>query len=194
MVIFPRREINRMRTGNMLGLALGFVVLVGAWRGFSETSEFGQLLLVVISLVALATIAIALVQLVSLRGSSKAIVFHDSDKMIVATNHLHDGFKLRFLRDVLNDHISAFSDDERAEWGELTRQGFHAVFKIHGVRKTFLLPMLFLAFDEVFVLDHLNRWDYFDCRNTSEPTTSKRGIGPLNDDSVLPEGKRQPAT
>ena len=50
-------------------------------------------------------------------------------------------------------------------------QGFHPVFKLQNVRNPFLLPLCFMLFDEVFVWDHTNRWDYFDCRNTSEPRT-----------------------
>jgi hypothetical protein len=194
MVFFSRREINRMRTGNMLGVLLALTVLVSVARGFSQRNQIGQFLFIVIGLVALATIALALVQLFSYRGSTKAILFHQDDKMIIATNHLHDGYRLRFFRDLLNDNITAFSDDEREQWSALKKEGFNAVFKIHGVRKPFILPMLFLVFDEVFVSDHTNRWDYFDCRNTSEPTYSRRGIRPFNDDSVLPESKRQPAT
>ena len=194
MVFFSRREINRMRTGQMLGMLLGLTVLVIVARGFSQSNPTGQFFFILIGLVALATIAIALIQLLTYRGSSKAILFHQDDKMIIATNHLHDGYRLRFFRDLLNDNITAFSDAEREQWSALTKEGFNAVFKIHGVRKPFILPMLFLVFDEVFVSDHTNRWDYFDCRNTSEPTYSRRGVRPFNDESVLPENKRQPAT
>ncbi len=194
MVFFSRREINRMRTGHMLGLLLGLAVLVSVARGFSQSNQVGQFISIVIGLVALATIGIALIQIFSYRGSSKAILFHQDESMVIATNHLHDGYRLRFFRDLLNDHITAFSDEERDQWSSLTKEGFHAVFKIHDVRKPFILPMLFLVFDEVFVSDHMNRWDYFDCRNTSEPTYSRRGVRPFIDDSVLPESKRQPAT
>ncbi len=194
MVFFSRREINRMRTGQMLGMLLGLTVLVVVARGFSQSNPTGQFFFILIALVALATIAIALIQLLTYRGSSKAILFHQDDKMIIATNHLHDGYRLRFFRDLLNDNITAFSDAEREQWSALTKEGFNAVFKIHGVRKPFILPMLFLVFDEVFVSDHTNRWDYFDCRNTSEPTYSRRGVRPFDDESVLPENKRQPAT
>ncbi len=194
MVFFSRREINRMRTGQMLGMLLGLTVLVIVARGFSQSNPTGQFFFILIALVALATIAIALIQLLTYRGSSKAILFHQDDKMIIATNHLHDGYRLRFFRDLLNDNITAFSDAEREQWSALTKEGFNAVFKIHGVRKPFILPMLFLVFDEVFVSDHTNRWDYFDCRNTSEPTYSRRGVRPFDDESVLPENKRQPAT
>ena len=194
MVISTRRELNRMRTGNVLGLLLGLLVGVSVLGAFAGSGPIRQTVLSVIGLVALTAIAIGLVQLISLRGTSRAILFHQPDQMVIATNHLHDGYKLRFFRDLLSDSITAFTDEEREQWSALSKVGFHPVFKVRDARKPILLSMLFLLFDDVYVLDHTNRWDYFDCRNTSEPTYSKRGVGPFTDESVLPPAKRQPAT
>jgi hypothetical protein len=194
MVFFTRRQVNRMRTGQGLALLLSAVVLVGVVRSYSSADELAQMILLVLGGLSLAMIGIAVVQLISFRGPSKVILFHQPEQMVIATNQLYDSFKLRYFRDMLNDNLYHFSDSERQEWSALKEEGFHAVFKVRETRKTQLLPMLCLLFDQVYVLDHTNRWDYFDCQNTSEPTHSTRGVGPLSDESVLPQTKRQPAT
>ena len=65
MVFCSRREINRMRASNTLGMLLGLVVLASVAHGFSQSNQIAQLFLVVIGLVALATIAIALFQILT---------------------------------------------------------------------------------------------------------------------------------
>ena len=194
MVVLTRSELKKAHIGGALGVILAATVLVGIVSNFSGSSDILQIGLLALGLVAVAAIAITLIQFLSHRNTNKIVLFHQADATIVATNHLHEGFKLRFFRDVLNDNLVAFSDEEREQWSALRSQGFHPVFKIQNVRNPFLLPLCFMLFDEVFVWDHTNQWDYFDCRNTSEPTHSERGIGPFVDESILPETHRQPAT
>ena len=194
MVVLPRRELNKAHIGGVLGLILAVTVLIGVVSNFSDSSDVLQIGLLALGLVAVAAIAITLMLFLSHRNTSKILLFHQEDATIVATNSLHEGFKLRFFRDVLNDNLVAFSDEEREQWSALSSQGFHPVFKIQNVRMPFLLPLCFMTFDEVFVWDRTNRWDYFDCRNTSEPTYSERGIRPFEAEAILPETHRQPAT
>ena len=145
-------------------------------------------------LVAVVTLVLSIFPLIYRRATSKLLLFHQGNDYVVATNHLHDGFKLRFFREVLSDAVGPLSDDDRIRWNGLSREGFHPVFVIRNTRKTVTLPISSMLFDEVFVCDHTQRWDYYDCRNTSEPTFSKRGVSPFKNDSVVPNRKEQPVT
>lgn len=190
MVILPRNEISRMRALAVLAILMGVVLLAGIVGGVvaATAARIG------LGLIALSGIALGAVLLVSMRGPSKIVLFHQGDRTILATNHLHQANRLRFFRDVLGEHSFAFSDEDRERWSALTREGFHPVFNVQGLRKTYLLSLCFMTFDEVYVFDHLGRWDFFDCRNTSEPTYSSRGVSPFRDDSVVPGRDQQPAT
>lgn len=190
MVILPRNEIRRSRIIAILAFFLGVIVLVRA----IQTPNASPGVRIVLGVVALAAVVMSLVHLLSSRGPSKIILFHQGDHTILATNHLHQANRLRFFRDVLGEHSFAFSDEQRERWSGLEKAGFHAVFNVRDVRKTYLLALSCMTFDEVYVLDHLGRWDYYNCHNTSEPTYSSRGVSPFQDDSVLPDTKKQPAT
>lgn len=192
MVVVARSEIKRMRIVSVLTLILAVAVLFGVISNFSDKSEPIQAALAALGLVALAAAPLAGIQLWLDRGPSKAVIFDSGDQMVIATNQLHQGFKLRLFRDLLSEHMVAFSDEERERWSVLTMEGFHPVFIMNNVRKTFMLPICFTVFDEVFVTDGSGRWDYFDCRNTSEPTFAERGVGPFSDDLVIPSLKSQP--
>ncbi len=194
MVVVARSEIKRMRIVSMLTLILTVAVLFGVISNFSDKSEPIQAVLIALGLLALVAAPLAGIQLWLDRGPSKAVIFNSGDQMVIATNQLHQGFKLRLFRDLLSEHMVAFSDEERERWSVLTKEGFHPVFLMNNVRKTFLLPICFMVFDEVFMTDGSGRWDYYDCRNTSEPTFAERGIGPFSDDSIVPAPKSQPVT
>jgi hypothetical protein len=194
MVVLPRSEIRRAKFGAVLTLVLAAVVLVGAAIRLPGSSQLAQVPLILLGLVAFAAAAIAAIQLLSHRSNSQAVIFHEGDHYVIATNQLHEGYKLRFFRDVLNDGIVSFTDNEREQWSVLLRVGFHPVFHVRNVRKTVLLPLCFMVFDEVFVVDHTRRWDYFNCKNTSEPTFSDRGVGPFDLDSVKPQSQSGPSS
>ena len=194
MVVVARSEIKRIRIVSILTLILTVAVLFGVISNFSDKSEPLQAVLIALGLVALVAAPLAGIQLWLDRGPSKAVIFNSGDQMVIATNQLHQGFKLRLFRDLLSEHMVAFSDEERERWSVLTKEGFHPVFIMNNVRKTFLLPICFMVFDEVFMTDGSGRWDYYDCRNTSEPTFAERGIGPFSDDSIVPAPKSQPVT
>ncbi len=189
MVVLPRSEIKRSKLGAFLTLIVGVFAIGSAWTLYAEAGAGGQAALVLVAIAALAAIALASIQILSHRHRSRAVIFHDGEQFVVATNHLHEGFKLRFFRDILNENITSFSDEERERWNALNRVGYHAVFRVHNVRKPVLLPLCFMVFDEVFTVDHSRRWDYFNSTNTSEPTFSDRGVGPFDIDLVLPDTK-----
>lgn len=195
MVVLTRSEIVRTRTIAVLALILGVVGLMltfGAGFGLPGPAPVR----IAIGILAAGAIVLSLIHILSLRGPGKIVLFHQGEQTVLATNQLHPANRLRFFRDVLSEHSFAFSDEDRERWSALTREGFHPVFNVRGLRKTYLLTLCWMTFDQVYVLDHLGRWDYFDCRNTSEPTYSSRGVSPFRDDSVVPrreEKQNQPA-
>lgn len=192
MVVVARSELKRMRTICILTIILAVAAVIGVISDIGSKTDAVQAALVALVLVALVAAVLAALQLWLDRGPSRAVVFHSDERMIVATDQLHQGFKLRLFRDLLTENMFAFSDDERERWSALTKEGFHPVFNLRNVRKTFLLPICFTVFDEVFYSDGSGRWDYYDCRNTSEPTYAERGVGPFSDDSIIPSGEGQP--
>jgi len=182
MVILPRNEITRTRTLSVLAIVLAVAVLIGLTRG----AGLPTVLRLGLGAIALGSLALSGLHLLSMRGPSKVVMFHQGNRTIIATNHLHQANRLRFFRDLLSDHSVAFSDEDRERWSALAKEGFHPVFNVHDLRKTYLLTICCMTFDQVYVLDHLGRWDYFDSRNTSEPTYSSRGVSPFRDDSIVP--------
>ena len=189
MVVLPRSEIKRAQLGGMLTCILGAAVLGGVLFNFAGASELVRVGMTLLAIVALVAIGLSLLSILSHRRNNQAVLFQDEDHFVVATNHLHEGYKLRFFRDILNEKIVSFTDAEREHWKVIEQFGFHAVFNVHDVRKPVLLPLCFMVFDEVFVVDHTRRWDYFNSKNTSEPTFSDRGVGPFDLEAVLPEIK-----
>ena len=73
----------------------------------------------------------------------------------------------------------------------MTREGFHPVLYVRKARKTLLLPLCYMIFDDVFVFDHTQRWDHYDCANTPNPTYAERGVSPFKNDAVIPARKEQ---
>lgn len=185
MIVLPRSEVVRTRTIAILALVLGVVALMlalGIGSGVLDPTPVR----IGIGILAAGAIVLSLIHIFSSRGPGKIVLFHQGDWTILATNQLHQANRLRFFRDVLGEHSFAFGDEDRERWSALTREGFHPVFNVRGLRKTYLLTLCWMTFDQVYVMDHLGRWDYFDCRNTSEPTYSSRGVSPFRDDSVVP--------
>ena len=194
MVVLPRSEIKRIRIAGVLTCILAVFVVVSVLSRFGGASEVVRVGMFLLALVAISALVLSVLQILAYRKNSQAVIFHEGDRFIIATNFLHEGFKLRFFRDILNENVTSFTDSERDQWSVLERVGFHAVFNVRGVRKTVLLPLCFMVFDEVFVVDHMRRWDYFNCMNTSEPTFSDRGIGPFDLDTVIPQSQSGPSS
>ena len=93
--------------------------------------------------------------------------------MIIATNALHDGFKFRFLRDVLSENIFTLSDEERARWKFLEADGYYPMLSVRNPKKLLILRLCTMMFDDVFAVDSSNRWEHHDSASTAEPSFSK---------------------
>ena len=128
----------------------------------------------------LAAIILSAAQLFALPRRSHALIIHRADEeMVIATNTPHEGFKLRFLRDVLHENVYTLSDHDREIYKPLEIDGYHTAMVIRNVRKLLLLRLCTMMFDDVFVIDQTNRWEHHESSNTSEPTFHKREAPPL---------------
>jgi hypothetical protein len=111
---------------------------------------------------------------------SQVLLFQNEEEIVIATNALHEGFKLRFLRDILGEQVTAFSDEDRARWKPLETDGFYAALCVRNVRKLIVMRLCTMIFDDVFVADRSNRWEHHDSSSTSEPSYSKREMPRLS--------------
>ena len=179
MVVLQRNEIGRNRILYFLTIVLGIDVLAGIAFEFSAGSEPIRIIMTLLGVLALAGIAIACVQLFGYPKRSQALLFHFEDRMIVATNARHEGYKLRFLRDILGDSVGAFSDAERLHWKALEADGYYPALYIRNPKMLLMLRLCTMVFDDVFVVDRHNRWEHHDASCTSEPTSSNRVMPPL---------------
>src|SRR5437868_6926629 len=120
MVIQQRTDVSRNRILYFLTLILASAILVEAFARYSQVSPTAQLLFLLLGASAFAAIVLALVQIYSLPKRSHALIIHRGDEeMVLATNVVHEGFKLRFLRDVLHEHVFSFSDEDRERYKSL---------------------------------------------------------------------------
>jgi hypothetical protein len=179
MVVLQRNEVRRQRVIFFLTLILSVFALAGIVTNFSEASDLGRVFLVLLGGVAIAATVLSLLQLYGYPKRSQVLLFQNDDEMVIATNAIHEGFKLRFLRDILGDQVTAFSDEDRAKWKPLEADGFFAALYIRNVRKLILLRLCTMIFDDVFVADRSNRWEHHDSSSTSEPAFSRREMPPL---------------
>jgi hypothetical protein len=179
MVIVQRNEVSRNRVLHILTIILSAVVLAGIIFNVSRSSEMVQALCVLLGAIAVVAVVLSLIQLFAYPKRSQVLVFHRDDEMVVATNALHEGFKLRFLRDILGEHVASFTDEDRARWKSLESDGFYAALYVRSVRKLIMLRLCTMIFDDVFVADRNNRWEHHDSSRTAEPTYSKREMPPL---------------
>ena len=119
MVIQQRTELRRNRILYFLSLILAIAVLAILISQYSAASANVQLVLLLIGLTALASVALVIVQLYSFPKRSHALLIQRDSEFIVATNVVHEGFKLRFLRDVLSENVFSFSDEDREKYKAL---------------------------------------------------------------------------
>jgi hypothetical protein len=174
MVVVQRNEVSRGRFLGFLTIVLSAVVFAGIALAFSGRSQPVQLVLVLLALIALIAVVLSVIQLYVHPKRSQVLLFNRDEEMVVATNALHEGFKLRFLRDILGEHVASFSDEERARWKNLEADGFYASLYVRNVRKVMMLRLCTMIFDDVFVADRNDRWEHHDSSSTSEPSYSKR--------------------
>ena len=180
MVIQTRNEATRGRYLCFLSLILGIAVLIEAIARYSAVSQAAQAVLIVLGLVGTAAILISFIQLYGHPRRSHALIIHRADEeMVLATNRVHEGFKMRFMRDVLDDHVFSFSDEDRVQYKALEADGYYPAMLIRSTRKRLMLRLCTIMFDDVYVVDQADRWEHHDSSNTSEPTFHKREMPPL---------------
>ena len=174
MVVLQRNEVTRNRLLYILTIILSAVVLANILTSFPQTSGILQILYVLVGAIAALVSVLSVVQLYAHPRRSQVLLFHRDGEMMVATNVIHEGFKLRFLRDILGENVTSFSDEDRARWKTLEEDGFYAALCVRNVRKLIMLRLCTMIFDDVFVSDRHNRWEHHDSSSTSEPSHSNR--------------------
>ena len=174
MVVLQRNEVSRQRILFFLTVILSALVLSGVGASFAAATDSIRLVLVLIGGITLVALVLSLLQLYGHPKRSQVLLFQSDEEIVVATNAIHEGFKLRFLRDILGDNVSSFTDEDRARWKTLEADGFYAALYVRNTRKLIMLRLCTMIFDDVFVTDRSNRWEHHDSSSTSEPSFSKR--------------------
>jgi len=172
MVVQTRTDVRRNRLLYILTIILSIAVLITAILQYSESSDSMRAVFLVLSLAALLSIVLSAFQLYGLPRRSSVILIHKGDEMVVATNATHEGYKFRFIRDVLSENMTNLSDADRAQWKFLEDDGYFAALCIRNPKKLLVLRLCTMAFDDVYFIDSTNRWEHHDCSSTSEPTFS----------------------
>jgi hypothetical protein len=174
MVIQQRTDLRRNRILYFLSLVLAAAILTGIVLQWEHVTQPMQIVLFILGLAAIGTIALALVQLYSYPKRSHAILIQRERDIVIATNAVHEGFKLRFLRDVIGESVFSFSDEDREQLKPLEADGYYAAFVVRNVRKLLVLRLCTMMFDDVFCVDPSERWEHHDSSSTSEPSFHKR--------------------
>jgi hypothetical protein len=174
MVVLQRNEVSRNRVLYVLTIILSAVVLSAVIFNFAGSSQPVQGLSVLLGAVAALALVLSAVQLLAYPRRSQVLLFQRDDEIVVATNALHEGYKLRFLRDILGENVTSFTDEDRTHWKSLEDDGFHAALSVRNVRKLIMLRLCTMIFDDVFVADRNNRWEHHDSSTTAEPSHSRR--------------------
>ena len=167
MVVLQRNEVTRNRILSLLTIFLSVAVLAISFR-------LSAPVFLLLATVAVASILLSILQLYVHPKRSQVLLFQNDEEIVIATNALHEGFKLRFLRDILGENVGAFSDEDREKWKPLEADGFYATLYVRNVRKLIMLRLCMMIFDDVFAADRSNRWEHHDSSNTAEPSFSKR--------------------
>lgn len=173
MVVVQRNEVSRGRVLSWLTIILSAVIIGGIAYIYSGQSDLIQFALVMLGAVAAIAIFLSVLQLYAHPKRSQVLLFQRDDEIIVATNAVHEGFKLRFLRDILGENVFSFSDEERARWKSLEADGFYATLYVRSVRKLIMVRLCTMIFDDVFVADRNGRWEHHDSSSTPEPSFTK---------------------
>lgn len=173
MVVLQRTELGRIRLLYFLTIVLAVAALVSVVALYSQAGETLRLGLILLGIVGFAALVLALLQLYSHPKRSHALLVHLGSEMIIATNALHEGFKLRFLRDILTDSVAVLSDEHRARWSFLEAEGYYPALCIKVPKKILILRLCMMLFDDVFTVDMTNRWEHHDSSSTAEPPFSR---------------------
>lgn len=170
MVVQQRTELGRIRLLYFLTIILATTALVSVVSLFSQATEAVRLGLLVLGAVALLALFLSLLLAYSHPKRSHVLLVHRGAEMIVATNALHEGFKLRFLRDILSDNVAVLSDEERARWKFLEADGYYPALCVKNPRKILMLRLCSMIFDDVFAVDQSQRWEHHDSSSSAEPS------------------------
>jgi hypothetical protein len=180
MVVLQRTELRRNRLIYFLTIVLAISSMTVAVSLYSQsTSDIVHAALVILAGIGILSLILCLIQLYAFPGRSHVLLVHRGDEMIIATNALHEGFKLRFLRDVLTDNVSTLTDEERARWKFLEADGYYPALCIRNPKKILMLKLCTMIFDDVFAVDAKNRWEHHDCSSTSDPSFANADMPPL---------------
>jgi len=179
MVVVQRNEVRRSRTIFFLTIILAVLAIAVVVSNFSAVTGATRVSLGALAVMSLAAALLSLLQLYTYPKRSQVLLFQNDEEIVIATNALHEGFKLRFLRDILGEQVTAFSDEDRLRWKALEADGFYATLYVRNVRKVIMLRLCTMIFDDVFVADRNNRWEHHDSSSTAEPSFSKRETPPL---------------
>ena len=173
MVVLQRNEVSRNRFLFFLTIILSAFAFI-AIPSFSQVSQPMKFVFILLGAVAFVALVLSVLQLYGHPKRSQVLLFQNDNKIVIATNALHEGFKLRFLRDILGENVTAFSDEDRIRWKSLEADGFYAALCVQNVRKLIMLRLCMMIFDDVFVADSNNRWEHHDSSCTADPSFSKR--------------------
>src|SRR5438876_10372109 len=110
MVVVQRNEVSRNRLLYILTIILSAVVLSAVAVNFSRSSEAGQVLLGLLAPIAFVAVVLSLVQRLTHPKRSRVLLFQRDDEIVVAINAVHEGIKLRLLRDILGDQFTSFTE------------------------------------------------------------------------------------
>jgi hypothetical protein len=172
MVVHTRTEVGRNRLVFILTIILSIASLITVFSQFSQSSDNFRAVLLVLGAVSLLAIVVSLIQLYGIPRRSSVLLVQQNEEMIVATNATHEGFKFRFIRDVLSENMINFSDADRARWKFMEADGYFPALCIRNPKKLLVLRLCTMVFDDVYFIDSTNRWEHHDSANTSEPTFS----------------------
>jgi hypothetical protein len=172
MVVHTRTDVGRNRLLYILTIVLSAAAVFTVFSQYSESPDDVRAGLLLLGGIGLLAIVLCMIQLYGLPRRSRVLLVHRGDEMMVATNSPHEGFKFRFIRDVLSENMTNFSDADRAHWKFLEADGYFPALCILNPKKLLVLRLCTMVFDDVYFVDSTNRWEHHDSSNTSEPTFS----------------------
>jgi hypothetical protein len=172
MVIQSRTDVSRNRLIYILTILLSLSALITSISQYSGSSDAIRAVLLILGAAGALAIILSAIQLLGLPRRSSVLLIYRNDEMVVATNATHEGFKLRFLRDVLSENTVNFSAADHTQWKSLEDDGYFPALCIRNPKKLLILKLCTMVFDDVYFVDSTNRWEHHDSSGTSEPTFS----------------------
>lgn len=191
MVVQQRTELGRTRLLYFLTLILATVAIVSAIALYSRVDETLRIGLVLLGLIGLLALGLGLLQIYGYPKRSHAVLIQQGTQMIIATNALHEGYKLRFLRDILGDSVAVLNDEDRQRWSFMEAEGYYPSLSVRHPKKILILRLCMMIFDDVFAVDPSNRWEHHDSGSTAEPAFARGEMPPMRTWKQLDAGTGQ---